>query len=1006
MTKQYFYYGNLSLKSWSSFVEGRAWCIKRKAYVGIDTNSWPPQETYQQSGKAAINATEKQHSQQHLRQAPILEQNVRDDFKKLSESFQQSVTLESSVSLDETYDIEQNLEQNVAQNCKRSQPVSEDLHGENEDNIKLHLPMPLNPKPMEKKNLRIVNENINKLIHSAQSATVNDFGHIFQDLDYFCRENEVSTDIENGIESILEMAQTSIKNASLSNNELIDYDEALYNLLLTLCSNYNLTKKILILRLVAFEQFKRFAMKQTEIEIENKVEGLDDDHVLVENPAIYKNVLVFLVQELHKIQLFPMPKLTDCGQKKKKMSKRLKSIFSRVKIQILFLVRLGRGSTHLKTRSYVQTQLVLELKSNAMQNYERLAYDVIEDDQAQSSGLTKMVTDKAKMVTDNAKKLKNWFNNDPSGSKSEVGPKGDQGKKSGFLKKFANPFNSGSSSKSKSNKIEKEINKIGVQSNFETMLKSFDNGDLKRLLSKFNPEYVEDQEITAVIEFLGAKLALEGRSVDEIELQCVLLAFLGDLNDELENTMEEFCILFSTNSQSQWLPACILLQLTEIVEINQQKRAELMSKCEELQQRDILIMLSQKLEEEIETESDLKFQDILTILTLSQNFQLDNLIVMQLKQLNISAWPLRLQWFQCLVTVHSDWNIVPVLNESEVHTLAYYLMEVEHKYGVKQAEALKSTLWKQEMEKSTILELFQNIYRHKWILDEKTLNILSKEKCTKWTAKISKSFKSKAARDISDLKALLERNYNNSEVIRDNLNGFENLVNYIISKRRTFRSNENRTDDDFSSDGTSNSDSITSDDDDITSESDTSSNDSSIASNNENTSDIDSASDIDFTSDDTTSDDDGTSDIDCTSDGSSTTVSNHSNDVTSDDDLQIISDHNSSIDDVNVCNVISKRDIDLCRKIAKVDMAIYEKHGFYLRSTQLLAAIIFLKTENRGVLEQVSTGEGKSLIIVTLAIVKALQGQNVDVVTSSSVLAGNFKFKSYHSKFLNLPFSL
>ncbi len=30
---------------------------------------------------------------------------------------------------------------------------------------------------------------------------------------------------------------------------------------------------------------------------------------------------------------------------------------------------------------------------------------------------------------------------------------------------------------------------------------------------------------------------------------------------------------------------------------------------------------------------------------------------------------------------------------------------------------------------------------------------------------------------------------------------------------------------------------------------------------------------------------------------------------------------------------------------------------------------------------QVSTGEGKSLIIASLAIVKALQGQNVDIVT-------------------------
>ena len=81
-------------------------------------------------------------------------------------------------------------------------------------------------------------------------------------------------------------------------------------------------------------------------------------------------------------------------------------------------------------------------------------------------------------------------------------------------------------------------------------------------------------------------------------------------------------------------------------------------------------------------------------------------------------------------------------------------------------------------------------------------------------------------------------------------------------------------------------------------------------------------------------------------------------------------------------------DAELCEVIAKIDRAIWQKHGFYLRSTQLLAVLTFLKTDDKGVLEQVSTGEGKSLIIVALAIVKALQGESVDVITSSSVLAG------------------
>ena len=83
---------------------------------------------------------------------------------------------------------------------------------------------------------------------------------------------------------------------------------------------------------------------------------------------------------------------------------------------------------------------------------------------------------------------------------------------------------------------------------------------------------------------------------------------------------------------------------------------------------------------------------------------------------------------------------------------------------------------------------------------------------------------------------------------------------------------------------------------------------------------------------------------------------------------------------------------DLCATIAKIDKAIHEEHGFYLRSTQLLAIITFINSEDSGVLEQVSTGEGKSLIIVALSIYKALQGINVDVVTSSSILAGKQLF--------------
>jgi len=66
--------------------------------------------------------------------------------------------------------------------------------------------------------------------------------------------------------------------------------------------------------------------------------------------------------------------------------------------------------------------------------------------------------------------------------------------------------------------------------------------------------------------------------------------------------------------------------------------------------------------------------------------------------------------------------------------------------------------------------------------------------------------------------------------------------------------------------------------------------------------------------------------------------------------------------------------------------AFGEGNGFELRDTQLAAILLFLQGKNR-VLEQIATGEGKSLIVACLAIVKTLLGEKVDIITSSSPLA-------------------
>ncbi|CAF4121327.1 unnamed protein product [Rotaria magnacalcarata] len=86
--------------------------------------------------------------------------------------------------------------------------------------------------------------------------------------------------------------------------------------------------------------------------------------------------------------------------------------------------------------------------------------------------------------------------------------------------------------------------------------------------------------------------------------------------------------------------------------------------------------------------------------------------------------------------------------------------------------------------------------------------------------------------------------------------------------------------------------------------------------------------------------------------------------------------------------ISTSNDISQYEKIAVVKRAVEITSKFPPREIQLLSVLIMLNSEKgKGRLAQINTGEGKTTIVAMLAAIKALEGHQVDIVTSSPELA-------------------
>ena len=86
---------------------------------------------------------------------------------------------------------------------------------------------------------------------------------------------------------------------------------------------------------------------------------------------------------------------------------------------------------------------------------------------------------------------------------------------------------------------------------------------------------------------------------------------------------------------------------------------------------------------------------------------------------------------------------------------------------------------------------------------------------------------------------------------------------------------------------------------------------------------------------------------------------------------------------------INKEDEDLYIQLISIMIKVNGKiFRYHPREIQIISVLFFLfKEKNSGLIEEIYTGEGKTIIISFLAVIKAFQGNKVDILTSSSVLA-------------------
>ncbi|XP_063728185.1 protein translocase subunit SecA-like [Symsagittifera roscoffensis] len=455
-------------------------------------------------------------------------------------------------------------------------------------------------------------------------------------------------------------------------------------------------------------------------------------------------------------------------------------------------------------------------------------------------------------------------------------------------------------------------------------------------------KHCEDFGLDNLVRVMIWKLSFEEVKVDKIDMELIMSHILGDriIYDE-----RDYLILFGAFPQIEWLPALLTLQLRQAIELTVADRIEIQKFLAGIDNRPLMRLLSLKLHQD--KTCDCSLDDIKALFENSTLIELDEEIAAQLLAIGLGAWPLRLLWLETVLQI-SLLKVNPEMESEDLEELSYYMGEIRQKCGDADTSELLAILSEfTNLGKTELKTALRNLYRNKWVLDKNTKSILRNHSSSEWSYNVSLNLRSSQPRSIEQLTNLMEDDSTNSERVQKILLSCKNKVNKI-EKTGSLRSNILVL---FKTKARGEIFSLRCQELNLRSKDFIHKIKSEIARLNRKVS----------------------------------------------DNKESVLKNISQWTEKDVENWVKSFTWDYFKDIKSnywietlcvIDQAIYLKVGFHLRATQLLAVVIFIETGNAGILEQISTGEGKSLIIATLAIYKALvENENVDIITSSVVLA-------------------